>query len=379
MKINALRLSFVVTETILDLQRGAGAAMPLGSFVSEPGYVDIVDAVQRGDAAPLDLRMPWPYPAGHHFWDAYMRDKVPGDARGKLCFEKLVPLRLPKLAEKIEMVVPELAPAATARIGIEGLYYPYGTGLLVTAALDGELDIPATGRFAHALRYDKVYKSPWPARVAGLLNLDQLMTATLDQLRELGFGSGMSGVRSTPFSIVTVVRGAEIDPSLPVVPDGKIHRLLNGLAGWVRGWPQLSAPELVAGSTQLQLKSKTAWRGNLLFAEKRGRAVWFPGQFLPASPPAHGLGCYHRNLSIGSLQVESLLMLAAATEDAHTPGALVPASIQRLGRLAAGLLARFHSGKKSYRSDSFRAQIAQSEQLADVNALRQRFGMPTIP
>src|SRR5882724_6333314 len=172
MTINALRLSFVVTENILDLQRGTGPAMPLGSLVNEPGYINIVNIVQRGGAAPNQLQMPWPHRAGNHFWDAYLQDKLPGDAGGKLCFEKLVPLRLPRFVEKIEMVLPEPGPTSM-RLGIEGFYYPYGTGLLVTAALDGKLDIIAAAHVAQALRYDKVYKSPWPTRALGFLNLDQ--------------------------------------------------------------------------------------------------------------------------------------------------------------------------------------------------------------
>src|SRR4029077_3610869 len=99
MIINALRLSFVLTETILDVHRGRGVALPLGSYVTEAGYIGTVDAVQQGGAAPRQLLMPWPYPAGQHFWDLYLHDKQPGNATGKLCFEKLVPLRLPKLGE----------------------------------------------------------------------------------------------------------------------------------------------------------------------------------------------------------------------------------------------------------------------------------------
>ncbi len=342
MMINALRLTFVVTETILGQQRGTGAAMPLASFVSEPGYINIVDTVQRGGAAPFDLRMPWPYPAGHHFWDAYLHDKLPGDAGGKLCFEKLVPLRLPKLAEKIEIVLPDLEPPTAARLFVEGLYYPHGTGLLATAALEGELDIAATGRIAHALRHDKVYKSPWPARAAGPLNLDQLMTAALDQLRELGFGSGISGVRSTPFSIATVLRGEAVDPKLPLVPDGETHRLLNGLAGWVRGWQQLPAPPLVAGSTQLSLKSDTAWPGNVLFAARPGRMV--PG----AISPDNAAGARSRLLSS-----QSQYQLAAGRESAHARGSdrrcvhsggagasFAPAARQARGRSAGAPLRR---------------------------------------
>ncbi|MDQ3562579.1 MAG: hypothetical protein M3436_00035 [Pseudomonadota bacterium] len=53
----------------------------------------------------------------------------------------------------------------------------------------------------------------------------------------------------------------------------------------------------------------------------------------------------------------------------------MPNSIQRFGRLAAGLLARLHGGVRTYRSDSLRAQIAQAGELPDVNGLRRRFGM----
>src|SRR5512139_690496 len=275
MTINVLRLSFVATETILDLQLGTGAAMPIGRFVSEPGYVDTVDTVQHGGAAPLGLQMPWPYRAGNHFWDSYLHDKLPGDAGGKLCFEKLVPLRLPKFAEKIGIDAQALAPA-NGRLGIEGFYYPHGTGLLITATLVGELDYTAAGNIVGALRSGKVYKSPWPAQAAGPLTLDQLMTAALDQLRKLAFGDGVSGVRSAPFSIATVLRGEAVDPDQPLAPDGEIHRLLNGLAGGLPNWQHQPAPPLVTGRTLLDLKKETARNGNVLLAAKRGRAVWFP-------------------------------------------------------------------------------------------------------
>jgi hypothetical protein len=47
--------------------------------------------------------------------------------------------------------------------------------------------------------------------------------------------------------------------------------------------------------------------------------------------------------------------------------------------MAAGLLGRLHTGKNTYRSDSLRSQIGQSDQFQDVNALRQRHDMETLP
>jgi hypothetical protein len=48
----------------------------------------------------------------------------------------------------------------------------------------------------------------------------------------------------------------------------------------------------------------------VLFAGTQGRAVWFPGLFLPKKAKVHELACYHRKLTLGTLQTESLLALA---------------------------------------------------------------------
>lgn len=380
MTIQALRVSFVFTETILDVQRGVGGATPLAGFITEPGYIGTVDALQKGIAAPLDLRLPWPYPAGQHFWDGYLHERQPGDAKGKLCFKKIVPLRLPKLAEQISISPADAPNDVTVRAAVEGFFYPHGTGLLITATLGGAFDIEAAGRLALQLRYDKVYGLTLPGKVpAQGLTLNQLATRALDRLREAGFGGSVSGIRSEMFSIATVLRGDNVDPNQPVTADGPSHRLLNCLSGWVKAWRHLQAPALQADVTQLRLKTATRWPGDILFATKRGRAVWLPGRFGPVSPPVHWLACYHRNLALGSMQTESLLMLAAAVEEDFAQPALVSNAIQKLGRNATGLLARLHSGIKTYRSDSLRAQIIQSAQLGDVNALRQRHAMDPIP
>jgi hypothetical protein len=369
MILNALRLSFLFTETILDPDRGKGAS--LQSFFTEPGYIGTIDELRAGRAAPLELGLPWPYPVGQHFWDAYLSERHAGDASGKLCFEKLVPLRLPKFLEKIEMVSPGIA-----RVGVEGFYYAHGTGVIVTATVEGDFDTTKAGNLALGLRYDRIFQPNWSGS-RGPASLDQLATEALDRLRREGFSTGVTGTRSNLFSIATILRGKDVDPNQPVAPDGDTHRLLNGLANWVRAWQQLTPPPLVAGKTELRIKSATAWPGNVLFAGEHGRAVWFPGLFLKTSQPRHLLSCYHRNLSLASLQAQSLLVLAAAYQGDYPQGMLAPAATQRMAKLAAGLLGRLYGGKNTYRSDSLRAQIGQSAQLQDVNALRQRFGMPS--
>lgn len=378
MTIDMFRLSFVFTETILPHARRED--IPLGAYVTENGYIRIVNALRRGSTAPLQLAMPWPYSPGQHFWDRYLSDRTARDADGRLCFQKLVPLRLPKLAERIE-VLSDIAPAKTVRVGLEGFYYPHGLAVLVTMTVAGEFDTAAAGNMALRLRYDPAFLvTCQPDQPQPPCTLGQLATAALDRLRELGFGPSIAGRRSDLFSVTTILRGRDVDPNQPIAVDGPVHRLLNGLTGWVRDWQTRPAPPLVPRKTQLETLSTTACQGNVLFAAPQGRAVWFSNQFLPAAPGTHRLGCYHRNLTIGSMQIESLLMLAAA-DDAFRQMPMLPNSLRKLAELAADLLEAIHQGDKGriYRSDSFRAHIEQSPQFGRLNALRVHLGRPAIP
>ena len=378
MKINTLRTSFVFTETILDLQRGSDPARPLNIVASQPGYISCVEKLRKGVALPLDLDFPWDHPDGQHFWERYLDEKRPRDADGKLCFQQLLPLRLPLLAGKIAVKAPGLALSEQAKLRVEGYYYPFGTGLIVTWDLTGKFDIDRAGQLAMALRHDKIYQPNWaPDDVGGPMTLDQLATEALDRLRRRGFGSAVSGWRNDPFSIATVLLGEGVDANKLLVPQEPAHRLLNGLANWDRDWSQLRAPDLVSGATNLRIWGKTRRPGHMLFAGSQGRAVWFPGLFLPSATKHRALSCYHRNLTFAALQTESLLALArevnAEMQQAATKA--VPNAIQQLGRRAAGLLARLYTRSKTYNSDSVRAQIAQSRWFADVDALRKSLGV----
>lgn len=370
MAIKALRISFVFTETILDLQLDVAVGAPLEGFVTEPGFRNIVDDLQNQKPAPLGLMLPWPSPVGHHFWDYYLNQRTPEYADGKLCFEKLVPLRLPKLADKVEADL-----ASKSRVTMEGFYFTYGVGLLITVDLSGEFDLATAGDLALRVRNNKIFKTTLAPTDASL-SLQQVATTALNRLRTMGFGAKVAGTPNGLFSVATVVSCDGVNPNQPLKPDGEVHRLLGGLSGWVNGWRGLSLSPPVSGETQL--RTRTSDRpGDVLYAAKRGRAVWFPSLFDPKST-RHSLGCYHRNLTLGSLQAESLLGLASAVEETFAEAAIPSTAIQRLGQLAAGLLARLHGGAKTYASDSLRAQVAQSRALPDVESLRKRFGMIPI-
>lgn len=376
MKIDKLRVSFVFTETILDLQRSNDPARPLNVIVPQLGYITYVDKLWAQEPLPLNLDFPWYHPDGQRFWTRYLDTKDLRDANGRLCFQQLMPLRLPRLAGKIAVKAPGLAATEQAALRIEGYYYPFGTGLIVTAELTGAFNIDRAGQLAMALRHDKIFQPSWaPDDVGGPMTLDQLATEALNRLRKLGFGSAISGRRNDPFSIAAVLRGEGVDANVPLVPQEPAHRLLNGLANWDRDWSQLLAPDFESGTTQLRIWGKTRRPGHVLFAGSQGRAVWFPGLFLPSATKRHALSCYHRNLTFATLQTESLLGLAREVNAEMQRGGTVRSSVQLLGRRAAGLVTRLYTRKDTYNSDSVRAQIAQSPRLDDVNALRKILGV----
>jgi hypothetical protein len=368
--IKDLRITFIFTETMPGLSEQVQQSAPLAAFVSKPGYVQIVDRLRQGDSAPLDLCMPWLHPHGQNFWRDYL-DTPPQDAKASLCHDNLVPLRLPRLFGVTTHGFPP-----GSRVLLESLYFPFGTGLMISTLLRGQFDIASAGAHALSARYDKAYRIGTSEQP---MTLEQLATAALDDLRLKGFGRGVTGRRSKLFSVASIVRGDGADPKLPQSTGGKVHCLLNGLSNWTRAWADLAPQPLKDRETKLDTKTTTAWAGDLLFAGKRGRAVWFPWTFSSGAGQIHSLGCYHRNLSFASLQTEALLILAAEVAAEMALPTPTPNKVQWLGRRAAGLLGRLHSGVKCYRTDSVRAQIEQSDLLTDVNALRQHFNMPSIP
>ena len=372
MQLDRIRLSFLFTETLLDLQ-GAAAGAPLEGLLEEGGYVSTVDTLQAGGAAPLDLVLPWPHPVGHHFWDYYVHAKRPGKADGALCFSKLVPLRALKVADAVDCSLP-----GGPRVTLEGYYMPYSVGLLLTVELAGAMTVQAAGDLALQVRYGPVFTPVWNGVAAGALRLEQLATQALDRLREQAFGAEAAGTPGQMFSVATILAASGVNPNTAIVTGTPTHRLLNGLSSWVKTWSQLSPPAPQDGVAKLKTRTNSTFPGDMLFAAERGRAVWYPGLFgLPAGT-VHSLGCYHRNLAVGSLQVEHLLGLASAIEGRFKGPQMVPNSVQKLGGLVGGLLAQLYKGEKTYCSDSLRAQIAQSQALAEAESLCARLGLPGV-
>jgi hypothetical protein len=131
---------------------------------------------------------------------------------------------------------------------------------------------------------------------------------------------------------------------------------------------------------EMSSKMSTPTKGDVFCASQRGRAIWFPDLFTQNDRTLHSLACYHRNLVLASMQVESLGLLILATakqrqngEDFYSP------DHRECARRAADILGRLHKGSYStYRSYSSRVQIEENNVKEPLTKIRSFFDMPPL-
>jgi hypothetical protein len=355
--VRQVRLAFIWVETTLDLVREPVPAAPLAFLGRDASYVPRFDNLQKGVTDPDGLTLPWPKPAGQRFWQFYLNHR-PGDVGGGKAWGALVPFRL-----KLDVSVS--APWLPGRVTTEGFFYPHGHGLIVTFQLEPSpaISLEATVELARDLRKRKKLAVVWSPTRSEELILDGLADAALAMLRERALGKGRpaGAVASVPFSVVTFVGVGDVDPTVAPPDSGEIHRALEMVTGW-HGGPLGTVPPLKDNVLDPEKPLE------VVYAKKRGRAVWFP--YYATTSGVQTLGCYHRNLVFASLQVESLARLAVESllqgflSDTH----------RDLARYAGGLLGRLYGGdEKTYRSASCRVQLEQNAWLDPTDEIRVKF------
>ena len=166
-----------------------------------------------------------------------------------------------------------------------------------------------------------------------------------------------------------MVNGEVLPEELTVEPDSPVHRALEGLCTGSADWRDTPAPAL----EEQRLETKRGPRAHLLLACGNGRVVWFPKAFEPVQARQTRLGCYHRNLTLLSLQVESLLgLVQLGHHDLATRRAVRSGPLQDIVVLAAQELGRLYGRTaKTYRSASAPAQIDAAGRTAVVDAVRR--------
>lgn len=379
-RLSEWRMSLVWVQTLADLFRSPPPSGPLGFIADESAYRKAFDGLQAGSTRPDGLGFAWPGPYGHHFWQFYLDGYAPGDITGRQAWQGLVPLRLKFRAQ--------LSIAATAggnmtQLTPEAFFYPHGVGLVVTARFVGDFGLDdwaeAAVRLHHRPQIDLTIGQQLRSAISMLTAADLMLSAIrTDQLGP----TTKAGPRSTePFTVTTVIRGTGIDPDAPAAEGSPEHRALEAVINFSESWKTDSLAPL-ADRTLTLSQTKPRRSGHVVVGRKRARGVWLPGWFTDTTPARHTLSCYHRNLVLASLQVESLGEFARATvnqlHDGPTTVNGLPLYWRKCAQRAAGALGRLYSGANSYRSWSARLQMEQNDLVPVTTELRAAYNMAPL-
>jgi hypothetical protein len=367
--VKELRMSFLhFMPAMALLQSRKPPDIPFPFLVND---VDFQEEYAKALAGGTALRTPWRDGYGKLFWFRYLPTRNPYEM-----WRALVPLDY-DLAPQVTSLV-----LGDGSVAVGAYLYPWGIGMIVDVTLQGPLLLnDAVNR---ALEIRSKAKIQWKFDTkSGSSSPTGLAAAIRERLGTAVYGDKVAPAElSELFSVVTVTDAAGVVSTDPIAENGPIHCALEGLAGWNPHWATITPTSLPAG----KISARQAPAGHILYGKRRGRAVWFPGDFRNVAAYADTLSCYHQNLSMCSLQTESLCQLAqdAATE-LRNKGSLdaFSTTYRDCAQLAAGILGRLHGKKtdesasqkpKIYRSGSVRTQIQMYKD--DVNLLRH--AIPTI-
>jgi hypothetical protein len=368
-----MRLSFIWTETFLHLLSDPmlpGA--PMAFLGRRSSYAQRFEQVLHSRPAPGNLEPPWPKTGKHFFWTYYLKGRPPTYVSGNKAWNALVPFRV---------AVPTTikAPDEPWRFVLEAFLYPHGLGLVVTATYHDTITLQEMVEKARQIQREDGLNVKWDdGDHSESLNLGAFADKGRAVLRKAALGPGIvSDVFPSPkpFTVFTVVRGAGVDPATKTPNGGDVHRALEAITTWSPDWQTAQLPDLADLSVNLHIREESA-AGSVLYGRERGRAVWFPGLFtLEPGTSQHSLACYHRNLVLVSLQVESMAGLVVQTAEQIEKTSLSEPHSD-CARHAAAVLGQLYRGTPStYRSWSPRTQIEQNNYMADLNKVRDLFGM----
>jgi hypothetical protein len=346
MKVNDFRICYAAVEGIPEqMSRDCGR---LGGLVRATTYATLFKQVLESDDDAL-VTTPWPHELGlptrrrNHYWSAYVTDDIrnhQGRNAGDVAFRAVVPLRRKQSLVRFDW---------PHRAFVEGWYHPHGVATTVTARFLGEFDPSEMKAAADSFTFEPLTLT-WSDTSRNLptaLTLAQLAETVLAELRREAFGAA-DGAGGMPFTTVTVIR-ATPEPSDKASASTAFVDTALSLAG-------------------IQRDGKTA-PDRAIYAQSRGRVVWRQDYATEADGKRHALGCLHRNVSIATMQVASLIQAATQLATVGDRKGALDARIEPFGRVVAGLLARVYGGA-TWAPPFLRDQIKDANEHGSLNGLR---------
>lgn len=366
-----MRLSLISFETNTQLLGNPQPPkVPLGFLGNRDSYADTFDNAQLKKPVPMGLKAPWDK-AGQHFWEYYLEQKPPlPQVPGAKAWRFLVPFRGEVPVNDVK--IPSLA--NDAKCVLESFFYPYGFACVTTFTVVKSLSLADAVDLAFEIRRDGKLDVTWESGAQEHLPFKAFAAKCLTSLGQIALGPTYSPGASLvePFSVFTVLKGKG------KATDKRIHGALEATTTWPPLGRKANLPPLDQ-KVRLALRA-AATASDIVYAQKRGRAVWFPDVFTDTKLRS-SLACYHRNLVLASLQTESLCGLATATVQEATAGSWSSLRVMHgdCAKLGAGILGRLYGGAMdTYRSMSPRYYIQQNKVEGDIDWVRARAGMTKL-
>ncbi len=363
--ISNFRFSFIWVETIPSIFAQQLAPTTPYTFLSYPGqYARVFDGVRAGRSMATQSKLPWPRPQGHHFWKQYFGGRHAGAIIGAEAWRKHVPLR-----DRFPIKLIPDGSTPQLRVIFEVFYSPQGIGLIATAYYRSEAkSLFDVATLAHAVRYRRQFHTD-ADHMAGGLSLQSAAEHALAVVRRQAFGDveAFAGYNQ-PFTVTSFVQGEIDDPAVAVQEGSDEHRVLEALTGWNQNFARMNLTNTPIQSAKLTIHSELD--SDLVYARKAGRAIWLPREFAE-DVQRPKLSCYHRNITLASLQTMSLGEFVDWVARRLDRGETIQPLLVERAKRAARVLDVLASGDRTltYRSMSIDAQITAANWRKSIDTI----------
>jgi hypothetical protein len=322
-------------------------------LASSRRYQDEFDKAKAGTGRWL---LPWTVGERQHFWQYYLGTSGTGDLANvdaRTAWACLMGLRTPNCAN--------VAAPPGVRITLEGYGFPHSVGVLATAFIRPTTPVPLSemvdlARRCRGTQYDISWTGGGQPTHG---SLDSLADALMDRLHQELLGQTPHGnPLSSPLTIATVVNATGPEALSDQGSSDELDQALARLCE-LGGGPGRPTHGSWLGDGSDPVRDR-------LTSIDRGRAIWMPKHFSDQPSTTfrvRALGCYHRNLSVATLQARSLTALLRRAEDFLPREAISPRLVQP-AQAAIGLLRDLKAGNSNtYQSWSLHDQIGFYDDL----------------
>jgi hypothetical protein len=370
--VRAMRLSFIWLESQLSFLQEAESTAPFSFLGRDYTYEPKFENIRSMGKSSENLLLPWPKPAGQHFWTHYFDGAEPGLVKARDAWRALVPVRLN----------PPLSVAADwfrGKVTVEGFFFPHAIATLLTfdvrAPKIGQLTLDQCVEIAHDIRQNKKLRLIDPPAAESTMILDALKDRIREKLRHTALGDSQpfGNAAGRPFTVTTFLSINSEMRNAPLEDGGDEHRAFQALVEWSPTWRD---DELAPLDTYLVRRRKASPKSDVVFAAPRGRVIWMPKFAIGTPPNRPKLSCYHRNQILAAMQIDALIGLIKATDAQIEQWQSLPRPQRECAQLAAGALTRLWIGKPTtYQSRSLQRQLADAEMFEPLTRVRAAAGL----